>query len=114
MMERRRFARIEVSLQLKFKSLAALEDMRDGHVGNLSLGGLFLRTAEVKPTGTRVQIELPDLNGGVLAITGAVRSVHYDQGKPSGMGIEFDPLSDSARGVIEKIVEKSASGNQRF
>lgn len=108
-MDQRRFARIQVSLRLKFKSLSALENRRDGHTSDLSLGGMFIQSAEVKPMGTKVEIELPGPNETPVLIYGVVRFIKYQNGQPFGMGIEFEDLATDAREIIAAIVEKNTA-----
>jgi uncharacterized protein (TIGR02266 family) len=108
-MERRRFARIPVNLMLKFKKLEAFEHALDGSANDLSQGGICITTPNVKPVGTRVQIELPIPGSEPIEIKGTVRSIRYNGGKPAAMGIEFDELEDPAQGVIRRLIEKHQS-----
>lgn len=108
-MERRQFARIQINLRLRFKSFSQLEQMLEGAAGDLSEGGMFIRTEEVKPVGTQVEMELPLPEGGYVCLRGQVRSVRYDRGRPLGMGIQFEKLEGPARRVILYLLGK---GNQ--
>jgi len=105
-MERRQFARIPVNLQLKFKSFEALENLLEGAALDISPGGMFIRSRQVKPLGTVVEIELPVPGGEPALVRGVVRSIRYQQGEPFGMGIEFEGLKDPARGVILHLANK--------
>ena len=106
-MERREFARIKINLQLKFKSLEKMDGCLEGLTSDLSQGGVFLRTADVKPVGTRLEMELPIPGAQPVTITGTVRSIRYFHGGPVGMGIEFDELHDPALGVILWFISQS-------
>src|SRR5688572_28491702 len=69
-------------------------------VGNLSLGGLYLRTKERAREGTavRVALALPYADGPrfcTLAGT-VVRAARDDRGAPAGLGVSFDSTSIAA------------------
>jgi len=106
MVERRQFARIKINLQLKFKSLESMNGVLEGSTSDLSIGGIFLRTTDVKPVGTRLEMELPIPGGQPAIVTGTVRSIRYNRGQPEGMGIEFDELHDPALGVVQWMIRK--------
>ena len=108
-MERRQFARIKINLLLKFKSLEIVDQRLEGSAADLSQGGVFLRTAEVRPVGTRLEMELPIPGSESVTVTGMVRSIRYRYGAPEGMGIEFDELRDPALGVIRWLIDKGRS-----
>ena len=105
-MERRRFARVKVSMMLKFKSLEAFEGIAAGSAGDLSQGGTFIHTKKVRKVGTPVEIELPVDDGETVMIRGIVRSIRYDKNEPSGMGIEFVDLDDRAGALIKSLLDK--------
>ncbi len=102
--EKRRFARIQVNLQIKFRSLTHFEKALEASITNLSLGGMFIRTKQVKPVGTKVEIEIPDHEGRILKINATVRSAPRSGDKPIGMGIMFDNLNESARKFVEYLI----------
>lgn len=108
MPERRRFARIPVCLQVKFKSLAQLEKMMDASIGDISQGGMFIKTDHIKPPGTKVAIELPVREDLVVNISGTVRSIRHQDEKPIGMGIEFENLDDNARKLIDYLLARAS------
>lgn len=105
-MERRQFARIKVDMLLKFRTLEQFENLVDAKANDLSLGGMFVATQNVKPVGTRVKIELPIEDGGSTCVKATVRSIRYINGKKMGMGIEFDELAEPARSLISSLVER--------
>jgi c-di-GMP-binding flagellar brake protein YcgR len=102
--ERRRFARIEVSMMLKFKTLEQFGDALDGSACDLSEGGICINSARVKPVGTRVEIELPVPGAEPVSIRGTVRSIRYKNGQPEKMGIEFDELEGPAKSLIQHFI----------
>ncbi len=104
-MERRQFARIPVSMHLRFKSLEAVEKYIGGQANDVSQGGIFILTPNVRPVGTRVEMEISDSGGREVKLTGEVRSIRYSAGKPSGMGIEFTGLGREAQKLVQELVD---------
>ena len=105
-MEKRKFARIKVNLQIKFKSLSQLESFVDASTVDLSLGGMFIHTKKIKPLGTKVEIQLTGLQGQAVNINATVRSVRCQNENPTGIGIEFDNLDETSKQLIKYVVEK--------
>ncbi len=68
--------------------------LKDG-VGDLSSGGLYLKTKEPFPEGTpvRVAVALPDLDGPrICTLVGCVARLDCDEkGRPVGIGVSFAP-----------------------
>jgi uncharacterized protein (TIGR02266 family) len=108
--EKRKFARIKVNLQIKFKSLSQLESFINASTVDLSLGGMFIRTTKIKPIGTKVEIQLTGLQGEAVNISATVRSVRCQDEKPIGIGIEFDNLDETSKQVIRYVVDKHSKG----
>ena len=107
-MERRRFARIAVSMMLKFKTAEQFSDALDGSACDLSEGGMCINSTRVKPVGTRVEIELPVPGGVPVTIRGIVRSIRYRNGQPEKMGIEFDELEEPALSMVQHFIRMQA------
>ncbi len=107
-MERRQFARVPVSLQIKFTSLESLEQMLTGATSNVSFGGLFIKTNNPRPVDTEVIIEIPDPSGNPVIFNGLVRSIKYYNGAPSGMGIEFKDIDGPGRSILSSIMDKAS------
>jgi uncharacterized protein (TIGR02266 family) len=104
--EKRKFARIKVNLQIKFKSLSQLENFVDASTVDLSLGGMFIRTKKIKPLGTKVEIQLTGLQGEAVNISATVRSIRCQDGYTAGIGIEFDNPDETSKQLIGYVVEK--------
>jgi len=105
-LERRQFARIKVNLQIQFKSIESMEGRFGGRTSDLSQGGVFMHSEDVKPVGTRLELEVPIPGGSPVIVTGTVRSIRYHKNRPVGMGIEFDRLEDPALGVIQWFIRQ--------
>jgi len=67
---------------------------RRGETDNLSEGGLFIRTDEPFPVGTRLRLQVDTGDGVAIPLRGVVRWTRdgVQEGRPCGMGIELiDP-----------------------
>jgi c-di-GMP-binding flagellar brake protein YcgR len=104
----RRFLRVAVALQIKFGCLEDLEAMIKASTLDLSRGGMFISTDQVKPLGQKVEIELPLSETECVRINGVIRHVRYIDGQPAGLGIEFEQLTGPALQVIEDLINRSA------
>jgi len=101
-LERRRFERAPISAQVEFEltnSSSGPSRVRK-HMGNISLGGLFISTEEPIRAGTRmvVRFELPNKHRVI-----AVSRVAYVR-KGLGLGVEFLSLDDEDREEIQTYI----------
>jgi uncharacterized protein (TIGR02266 family) len=84
------------------------EEMVDGEVLNVSMGGMFLRATRPLPPGTHIDLELRIVGEeGPLRGTGEVmwtREAPTAEGAPSGMGLRFVGLDPKACDVISRLV----------
>jgi uncharacterized protein (TIGR02266 family) len=101
-LERRRFERAPISAQVEFEltnSSSGPSRVRK-HMGNISIGGLFIKTEEPIRAGTRmvVRFELPNKHRVI-----AVSRVAYVR-KGLGLGVEFLSLDDEDREEIQTYI----------
>jgi uncharacterized protein (TIGR02266 family) len=101
-LERRRFERAPISAQVEFEltnSSSGPSRVRK-HMGNISIGGLFISTEEPIRAGTRmvVRFELPNKHRVI-----AVSRVAYVR-KGLGLGVEFLSLDDEDREEIQTYI----------
>ncbi|HVS03764.1 MAG TPA: TIGR02266 family protein, partial [Thermoanaerobaculia bacterium] len=89
---------LEGKVSLVFKELRGFLDQ---YAGNISLGGMFLRTANPQPPGTVFHFELALADGtGLLQGIGEVvwmREQDEAVERPAGMGIRFRQLDPQSR-----------------
>jgi len=82
-----------------------------GFTENISTGGLFVATRDIKSVGTvvRVKFVLPGLPGAVEA-DAVVRWVR-EVGDPDhhGMGVQFTHLSPPVRDAIDRFIKQRES-----
>jgi len=91
-------------------SYGTLDEFVEKFAVNLSRGGLFIRTREPRPVGTRIAFELR-LQTGEIALkgVGVVRWVQAESAtasppKAPGMGVQFTELDEASRALVERIV----------
>lgn len=102
---RREHARYSVDLEV---SVTSEHNFYAGFVENLSVGGVFIATHQLKPVGERLEfsVRLPNLEHAIRG-TGEVRWVRvYSEGSdvPPGMGIKFDALDEASQRSIESFL----------
>ena len=94
--------RVEVTLESE-------SNFYNGFTENISSGGLFIATYDIRPMGERIHLEftIPDRSGPV-SIIGEVRWLreynHSNTDMIPGMGVRFIDLSESDRADIEKFI----------
>ena len=104
MRERRRFARIPLSTQVRV-TVPGIEERRQLLLENLSEGGLFIRTPSPKPVGTVLDFEFSVRDGGEpIRGRGVVRWTETDPEGNRGMGIKFLDLDEAARKEILSLL----------
>ena len=78
-------------------------------LNDISWGGIFVRTQNLKPLGAKVAIQIPVTEDGVkLEVRGkVVRHNKIVFGEPVvGMGIEFNKIDDEAKSLIQGLINK--------
>jgi molecular chaperone DnaK len=107
--DKRAGERTPVGLAVRL-SYGTLDELVDRFAVNISRGGVFIRTREPKPVGTRLALELR-LQGGevVLRAQGVVRWIQAESATAQpptapGMGIQFTELDAEARALVERMV----------
>jgi uncharacterized protein (TIGR02266 family) len=82
-------------------------------VGNLSEGGLFLRTSTPLETGTEATIRLESRGGEeVFARARVVWSRGDGTGYPPGMGLQFEDIDETGLAVVRQIVDNENRSKQ--
>jgi uncharacterized protein (TIGR02266 family) len=104
---RREHSRYRVDLDV---TVTSEHNFYAGFVENMSAGGVFIATHQLKPVGERLELSV-HLPGHAEAIrsTGEVRwlRVYSEQSNvPPGMGIRFDALDAISRTRIEEFLAK--------
>ena len=109
--QRRQHSRFQVDLELTLQSESTIWM---GHASNVSDGGVFVATKELKPIGTEVEMTLK-LPGMMLPVwcVGVVCWIRETSGNvdaPLGMGIQFRLIADEAlRRIRDYVRDRQAS-----
>ena len=78
-----------------------------GRLGNLSEGGLFIRTITPLERGAVARLRFGTEEG--IEARATVRWARADgQGGPPGMGLSFEGMDDAARAAIRSLIEVQA------
>jgi len=111
MEQRRNAQRFQVELELSLQSESTIWI---GQAANVSDGGVFVATKELKPIGTEVEltIRLPGnlMPVWTLGVVCWIRETSSNAHAPLGMGIQFRLITDEAlRRVRDFVRQRQAS-----
>jgi uncharacterized protein (TIGR02266 family) len=113
MSDDRKDQRVKVpTLKAKYKS-ATVDEFIDQYAGDISRGGIFIKTPKPSNIGQLLKIEIQLKDGApVISAVGRVvwRREQPEGGQAAGMGIKFIKLEPESVPVIERIVERKAPG----
>jgi uncharacterized protein (TIGR02266 family) len=105
--EQRVQSRVPIRVKVEYERL---DDFLDDYTANVSLGGMFVRTAEPLPEGTRFRLRFrvpgrdrPVETFGTVRWTVAPGAPH---GLEAGMGIRFDELAPSDKRAVERWLDE--------
>jgi len=104
--QRREHARFGVDLDV---SLGSEHNFYSGFAENLSVGGVFVATHQLRPVGEKVEvcIHLPD--GTEVRAVGEVRWVrtfNVESDMPPGLGLRFLTLDKVSNAAIERFLKE--------
>jgi uncharacterized protein (TIGR02266 family) len=100
------------NLRIKFRS-ASLDQFIERYAVDVSRGGIFIRTREPLPVGTRLRLEFQLLDAAPL-LAGEGTVVWIRENDPArgnvtpGMGVRFDKLSPDSQPTLERILAEKA------
>ena len=118
---RRRYPRVPLSLLIQYR-FDTLDDFLSEYSVNISIGGMFIKTDEVREEGSLVYLQFYLRNGAKLieGLGKVVRANKPESGDdvdtskdmPSGMGIEFVNFDEESMRLIEQIVGRNVARSQ--
>ena len=114
----RRFARVNPQSLIEVKSERDLQEFVSSSVRDISLGGIFIETDQVKPIGTTIYFRFPYNNDyNVCELVGkVVRSIPPTQSSDipfvPGIGVKFDEMGKTAKEVLSKVIKEFETLNE--
>ena len=103
-LNRRQYERRPISMQVKYRNL---DSFFSEYSISLSHGGIFIKTRRPLPRGSEVEIEfeLDDKKRSFKTAGRVVRVIFpgEDEDEPAGMGVEFKPLSEMDRALVDAL-----------
>lgn len=108
MTEQRRAHRVEIN-----HAFRNVEEFLREYALNVSLGGVFIRTAEVVPVGTLVQLRFTVIVDDFETIEGegkVVRAIEPHDSDTPGIGVVFTNLTPQSREVLARLFTLPAPG----
>jgi len=105
--------KVKARLKVRFRSPSAFISEYNH---NISKGGIFIRSKNPFPPGTKVEVVLvvPELDDEISAVGEVIHTVSPEEAtdkKPSGMGVDLKGMEDSNKQKIEGYI-KSKLGDQ--
>lgn len=105
--DRRRSQRMAIEAEVGFQSDT---NFFMGFSEDVSTGGLFISTYDVRPIGAVLNLNFTLPDGHLISVDGVVRWVReYNETTPDtppGMGIQFEDLSPEDKEAIEMFIEQ--------
>lgn len=84
---------------------ASVDEFINEYVTNISRSGVFIRSHEPLPIGTRVNLRFTVIQDELETIEGIGEVVRViDRGRNKGMGVVFVELSQVSKELIERIL----------
>lgn len=94
-----------VTINHEFESV---EQFITEYVTNISRSGVFIRSKDPLPAGTRVHLRFTVIVDEIETIEGVGEVVRVSH-KPPGMGVAFVELTSYSQKLIEKLMTRRAS-----
>lgn len=96
---------LRVQVNREFDSI---EDYIAEYVSNVSQGGVFIRSKNPLPMGTRVELRFSVIVDDVEIVEGEGEVVRVDRSTGSmGMGVAFTRLTAESKVVIDRILSRA-------
>ena len=100
MSEQKRRKEERITINKEFESI---DSFINEYVTNISRSGVFIRSKNPLPVGTKVNLKFTVLTDEVETIEGTGEVVRV-QDDPPGMGVVFTSLTNYSRFLIEKLL----------
>jgi len=87
------------------KEFESVEQFITEYVTNISRSGVFIRSKDPLPVGTRVNLRFTVLMNEIETIEGVGEVVRVSH-RPPGMGVAFVELTSYSQRLIEKLITR--------
>lgn len=104
--KRRKEERITIN-----KEFESIESFINEYVTNISRSGVFIKSKNPLPVGTKVNLKFTVLTDEVETIEGTGEVVRVQQ-DPPGMGVVFTSLTNYSKFLIEKLLTQKKKGSK--
>lgn len=93
------------------EEFGSIDDFIAEYVSDISRGGVFIRSKQPLPVGTKVNLKFSVILEDFHTIEGEGEVVRVvDDAEPHGMGVVFTELTDESRAIIEELVRRRDAG----
>jgi len=101
----RQHVRVDVNEEFK-----AIEEYIAEYVTNISQGGVFIRSKNPLPVGTRVTLKFTVILDDLEVVEGEGEVVRREPAE--GMGVAFTRLSAKSKNLIDEIVDRAVDAKR--
>ncbi len=106
MQNKRQHRRLDIN-----KEFASIDDFIAEYVTDISRGGVFIRSKQPLPVGTKVNLKFSVILDDFETVEGEGEVVRViDDGESTGMGVQFVFLTDESRAIVEELVRRQEAG----
>ena len=90
------------------EEFASIDDFIAEYVTDISRGGVFIRSKQPLPVGTKVNLKFSVILEDFETIEGEGEVVRVvPDGEHAGMGVVFSELTEESRAIIEELVKRN-------
>lgn len=105
----RHWPRIELAMRVVYRFNQPEDLSCHSTIRDISLGGVFIVTDQVKPKGTVIRLQLEFVDGSVFRAEGiVVRAVPPEiaamKGEQAGIGVQFTEVGERSRQVLKETL----------
>ena len=104
-MKTRQHLRVPLPMPVKVKILDQDEEFNLSRIDDISWGGAFVVIEPLPPVGSRIILQFSGENVALELWGSIVRVKEPAVGVAGGVGIQFDPLDDETRSLIQRLID---------
>ena len=96
------------------REFACIDEYISEYVSSISLDGVFIRSKNPLPVGTRVSLEFSVIVDDIETVEGEGEVVRVERDcEYPGMGVAFTRLSAESKELIDRVIERHAPDTRR-